>query len=194
HSLHRKFSEAKGFYIMYSALVALAAGIVLIPHAPLGLITLGVQALAGILLPSATVFLLFLCNDKEVLGPWTNGPVINAISSLIVGVLVMLSLILAATTMFPVINVTYLTIGLGMMLVLGLLGTGFLYLKTHKKEEKQTMSLEEKMEWRMPPLELLKPSVWSAPMKIGMLVLRGYLLIAVVLMVVKVIQLAIVGH
>ncbi|MDE2588516.1 MAG: divalent metal cation transporter, partial [Patescibacteria group bacterium] len=37
HSLHRKFSEAKGFYIMYSALVALAAGIVLIPHAPLGL-------------------------------------------------------------------------------------------------------------------------------------------------------------
>jgi Mn2+/Fe2+ NRAMP family transporter len=32
-----------------------------------------VQILAGVLLPSATVFLLLLCNDREVLGPWVNG-------------------------------------------------------------------------------------------------------------------------
>ena len=41
----------------------------LIPGAPLGVITEAVQALAGVLLPSATVFLLLLCNDREVLGP-----------------------------------------------------------------------------------------------------------------------------
>ena len=51
---------------------AIAAAIVLIPGAPLGTITTAVQALAGVLLPSATVFLLLLCNDKAVLGPWTN--------------------------------------------------------------------------------------------------------------------------
>ena len=31
------------------------------------------QTLAGVLLPSATVFLLLLCNDRPVLGPWVNG-------------------------------------------------------------------------------------------------------------------------
>ncbi len=49
----------------------------LIPGSPLGLLTEGVQVLAGVLLPSATVFLLLLCNDKEVLGPWVNGRATN---------------------------------------------------------------------------------------------------------------------
>jgi len=40
------------------------------PDNVLGLLTQGVQALAGVLLPSATVFLVLLCNDKAVLGPW----------------------------------------------------------------------------------------------------------------------------
>lgn len=69
HSLHRGFADAKQFYLSYTAMVVLAAVIVLIPRAPLGLITTGVQALAGLLLPSATVFLLLLCNDREVLDP-----------------------------------------------------------------------------------------------------------------------------
>ena len=59
----------------------LAAAIVLIPGAPLGVMTEAVQALAGIVLPSATVFLLLLCNDREVLGPWVNGPWVNALAS-----------------------------------------------------------------------------------------------------------------
>ena len=58
HSLHRGWRDASTFHGTYIAFVALAAMIVLIPGAPLGLITIGVQALAGVLLPSATVFLL----------------------------------------------------------------------------------------------------------------------------------------
>ncbi len=54
HSLHRGFGQAKGFYAVYAALVGGAAAIVLIPGSPLGLITEGVQVLAGVLLPSAT--------------------------------------------------------------------------------------------------------------------------------------------
>jgi Mn2+/Fe2+ NRAMP family transporter len=69
HSLHRKLGDAKLFYGSYAALIAAAGAIVLIPNAPLGLLTLAVQALAGILLPSATVFLVLLCNDRAVLGP-----------------------------------------------------------------------------------------------------------------------------
>ena len=73
-SLHRKFADAKLFYGMFAAMIAAAAAIVLIPGAPLGVITESVQALAGVLLPSASVFLLLLCNDREVLGPWRNPP------------------------------------------------------------------------------------------------------------------------
>ena len=105
-SLHRSFRDAKLFYGMFSGLVAAAAAIVLIPGAPLGVITEAVQALAGVLLPSATVFLLLLCNDREVLGPWRNRPWLNVIASTIVAVLVLLSLILMATTVFPNIDVT----------------------------------------------------------------------------------------
>ena len=72
HSLHRGVGQAKGFYALYAALICGAAAIVLLPGSPLGLITEGVQVLAGVLLPAATVFLLMLCNDRAVLGPWVN--------------------------------------------------------------------------------------------------------------------------
>ena len=81
HSLHRKFREAKPFYTIYAAMVVVAAGIVLIPGVPLGLLTEAVQALAGILLPSASVFLLLLCNDREVLGPWMNPRWLNVLAA-----------------------------------------------------------------------------------------------------------------
>jgi len=48
----------------------------------------------------------------------------------------------------------------------------------------------ERATWRMPPLELLPRPVWSAARRVGMLALRGYLLVAVLLLVVKVVQLA----
>ena len=80
HSLHRRVREAKFFYAPSPGIVGLAAAIVLIPGAPLGLITTAVQALAGVLLPSATVFLLLLCNDKAVLGPWVNRPWLNVVA------------------------------------------------------------------------------------------------------------------
>jgi Mn2+/Fe2+ NRAMP family transporter len=189
HSLHRNVKEAPQFYAIYSLLIIIAAAIVLIPHMPLGLMTLAVQALAGILLPSATVFLILLCNDKEVLGPWVNQKWLNAASSLIVGILVMLSFILAATTLFPSINVTMLTIILGCILALGLLAAGIFQLMQPKKEQSYKYTEKEKLVWRMPPLETLKKPQWSFTRKVGMYVLRGYLIIAVVLMIVKIIQL-----
>ncbi|MDM2592930.1 Nramp family divalent metal transporter, partial [Mycobacteroides abscessus] len=105
HSLHRSFKDAKPFYLSYTVMVGVGAAIVLIPNAPLGLMTTAVQALAGLLLPSASVFLLLLCNDKAVLGPWVNKPWLNIVAGLIVGVLLFLSGILMATTLFPDLDV-----------------------------------------------------------------------------------------
>jgi Mn2+/Fe2+ NRAMP family transporter len=104
HSLHRGARQAKGFYLMYAGLIGGAAAIVLIPGSPLGLLTEGVQVLAGVLLPSATVFLLLLCNDKAVLGPWVNGRWTNAFSVAVVALLIALSLVLTASVAFPQIR------------------------------------------------------------------------------------------
>ena len=190
-SLHRSFSDAKSFYAIFACLIIGAATIVLIPGAPLGVITTSVQALAGVLLPSATVFLLLLCNDSEVLGPWRNGPWLNAIASLIVGTLVMLSLILMATTVFPNIDVTTLFLVLAVVLVIGLAGLGLAGLRSRRKGkgEAEPVYTVPKEQWTMPPLALLQPAVWSSTRKLALLSLRAYLVVAVVLLLVKAIQL-----
>ncbi len=101
HSLHRKVTDAKGFYAVYFLLIAIAAAVVLTPGSPLGLLTLAVQVLAGVLLPSATVFLLLLCNDKAVLGPWVNPRWLNYFTGAVIAVLVILSVILTVSVLFP---------------------------------------------------------------------------------------------
>ncbi len=76
----------------------------LAPGTPLGLLTNAVQTLAGVLLPSATVFLLLLCNDKAVLGPWVNSRGINLFTGAVIAVLVMLSIVLTASVLYPDIS------------------------------------------------------------------------------------------
>jgi Mn2+/Fe2+ NRAMP family transporter len=190
-SLHRNFSDAKGFYSIFAVLIAGAAAIVLIPGAPLGVITEAVQALAGVLLPSASVFLLLLCNDREVLGPWRNRPWLNVLASVIVAVLVLLSLILMATTIFPSANVTMLALVGGGVLVAGLLGFGALMLAPGRRARAapEPASAIPKEQWTMPPLALLRRPEWSTGRKVAMLTLRGYLVISVVLLIVKAVQL-----
>ncbi len=194
HSLHRSWADARGFYAIYAGLVVLAAVIVLIPHAPLGLITTAVQALAGVLLPSATVFLLLLCNDKAVLGPWVNKPWLNAVACAIVGVLVVLSLILAATTLFPSVDVRLLTSVLAAIPVVGLVVTVLLYLRRPASPPIAAVAEADRLTWRMPPLRDLPKPAWSTVQTVGMVTLRGYLLVAAILLAVKVVGLALGGH
>jgi Mn2+/Fe2+ NRAMP family transporter len=102
HSLDMPVSKAKGFYATYVGCVALAAALVLIPRAPLQLIIIGVQVLAGIMLPSAIIFLQLLLNDKQVLGErFVNRTWNNWVNWTIIVVLFALSLILAAQVVAP---------------------------------------------------------------------------------------------
>jgi Mn2+/Fe2+ NRAMP family transporter len=194
HSLNRSFRDAKPFYLSYAVIVALAAGIVLIPGAPLGLITTSVQALAGVLLPSASVFLLLLCNDREVLGPWVNKRWLNILATVIIGVLLTLSATLVVGTIFPSLDVGETAIVVALALLVGGGGTG-LWLEIAQRRRRRSrpalvqMPTKERTNWRMPPLALLKPVVWSPGTRLAMLVLRGYLVISVILLAVKAIQL-----
>ena len=120
HSLQRSIKDAPLFYSFYAFFLAAAGAVVLIPGAPLGLITEGVQALAGVLLPASTVILIMLCNDKEILGPWVNKPWFNGVAGVIVGVLVLLSLTLTAATLLPHLSGRQLAAGLIGGAVIGL--------------------------------------------------------------------------
>jgi NRAMP (natural resistance-associated macrophage protein)-like metal ion transporter len=201
HSLHRNFLQAKGFYASFAALVAAAAGIVLIPHAPLGIITVAVQALAGVLLPSAAVFLLLLCNDREVLGPWVNRAWLNAVAALIIGVLLVMSLVLVGTTVFPHVDVTIVSLVLGGALLVVLGTGGVLYLVRRPMTAAPpggagaggAAPRGHRDGWRMPPLALLGRPPWSRGRLLGMWALRAYLVVAVLLLVVKAVQLG-AGH
>ncbi|MCW2285122.1 Mn2+/Fe2+ NRAMP family transporter [Rhodoblastus acidophilus] len=191
HSLHRKPSDAKGFYVVYFGLIVLAAGLVLTPGAPLGLLTNAVQTLAGVLLPSATVFLLLLCNDKDVLGPWVNGRGLNVFTSAVIGVLVILSIILTASVMLPDAtdeNVILAILGGGGVLVLlGALAT--VALRT-KGEIVKKIDPELRAAWRMPPLSKLPPAKLSKTSRLWMIVLRLYLVIAGGLVLWRIVMLA----
>jgi len=194
HSLHRRPSEAKGFYAVFAGLLVVSAVIVVIPGSPLGLLTEGVQTLAGVLLPSATVFLLLLCNDRAVLGPWVNGRGKNIFGSVIIAVLVMLSTILTASVLFPGITAGQI---IAIFIVGGLLtivaGAYLAWIAHRHRGSGPALPPEpaaERATWRMPPIAMLSKPVMSPATKVGLTVLRSYLIVAAALVVIKVVQLA----
>ena len=191
HSLHRGVREAKLFYASYTGMVVLAAAIVLIPRAPLGLITTAVQALAGIMLPSATVFALLLCNDRAVLGPWVNRSWLNAIAGVIVSAMLVLSLILVISTVIPSIDVTSLLVVLSAVAALVLIAGGtWNWLTSRGRAQVPEVSREERENWRMPALAFLDRPVWSIGRRLAIYALSGYLVLSIIMLVVKAVELA----
>jgi NRAMP (natural resistance-associated macrophage protein)-like metal ion transporter len=189
HSLHRRWGDARRFHGSFALATAVAAAIVLIPGAPLGLVTTAVQALAGVLLPSASVFLLLLCNDREVLGPWTNPRWLNALATLVVGVLLVLSALLTMTTLIPEVGVATLVIVLAVALsvVLAL----FAVIALCRSETGHSHGApRERLSWSMPPFEKLRRPNPSRARTVALTILRTYLAVAGILLVVKVVELA----
>jgi Mn2+/Fe2+ NRAMP family transporter len=202
HSLHRGARQAKGFYVMYAALIIGAATVVLIPGSPLGLLTEGVQVLAGVLLPSATVFLLLLCNDKAVLGPWVNGRWTNIFGTAVVALLITLSLILTASVAFPHLGPgAIVAILLACAGVAAAAGTGLLVRSRLRGrpaaagpgDEFDGLDRVAKDSWRMPKLETLAAPPMSVARKVSLGGLWVYLIIAMGVVVLRVVQLAL-GH
>src|SRR3989440_5430419 len=191
HSLHRGVREAKLFYASYTGMVALAAAIVLIPQAPLGLITTAVQALAGIMLPSATVFAVLLCNDRAVLGPWVNKPWLNAVASVIVSALLVLSVVLVISTVFPSVDVTVLLVALAATAAVVLVaGTLLLRFQQRGAAPIVKVSKPERENWRMPALALLERPQWAFGRRVAIYAMGGYLVVSIIMLAVKAFELA----
>jgi NRAMP (natural resistance-associated macrophage protein)-like metal ion transporter len=199
HSLHRKPNQAKGFYGIYCGLILLAAVLVLAPGTPLGLLTNAVQTLAGVLLPSATVFLLLLCNDKAVLGPWVNSRGLNLFTGAVIAVLVMLSLILTLSVLFPGISgaqiVSILIAGSILATVIAI-GVGFtqpVQIPTAMTVASVPPRQVNRDTWRMPPLDELPPGRLTVTNRVWLFVLRAYLVVAAGLVLIRILMLAFVG-
>ncbi len=195
HSLHRKVSDAKGFYAVYACLIAVAAAIVLTPGAPLGLLTVAVQTLAGVLLPSATVFLLLLCNDKAVLGPWVNGRWVNALTAAVIAALVALSAILTVSVLFPdsagTRTILGILIGGGVVAIVIALVLMALGRNGRATNEPVEAVAAHRKAWRTPPLASLAPAKLSLAARAWMGILRLYLVVAGGLVLVRIVMLAI---
>ena len=198
HSLHRAPSDAKGFYAVYFGLIAISAALVLAPGTPLGLLTNAVQTLAGVLLPSATVFLLLLCNDRAVLGPWVNSVKVNIFTGAVIAVLVMLSLVLTASVLFPDISESQIVAILIGGSVLALVGTIAIRIiggpRATTARGAYTDPTAERSHWRMPPLEQLPPAQLTLRSRAWLIVLRGYLVIAAGLVLLRIGKLVMAGH
>ncbi|WP_068182856.1 NRAMP family divalent metal transporter [Mycobacterium sp. UM_CSW] len=226
HSLHWKVSEAPLFYGGYAVLLAVSAAVAFSPDHVLGLVTQGVQALAGVLLPSATVFLVLLCNDRAVLGPWVNTVRQNIIAWAVVWCLVVLSLALTATTFFPGLSTGTIEAGLAVGATIGIVG-GAVAIVTGRRHrdrrdaeavagtlgggldpeevdelddaplltraERRAVRRQDRAHWQTPDIAMLDRPAMSPIRRAGLLTLRGYLVVAVVFVIIKIVQAGIIG-
>jgi Mn2+/Fe2+ NRAMP family transporter len=91
NGVNKKFSEAPQFYGLYSLLIFLGAGIILLPGIPLFPVMYISQVINGIVLPVLLIFILVLINDKKLMGDYVNKRVYNFLSWATVIGLILLS-------------------------------------------------------------------------------------------------------
>ena len=100
-SLNSSLRRGWPFYAVLIAAAAIAAVLVLLPHAPLVFITLIVNVIAVLAMPPAIVFLLLLVNDREIMGKHANGLLGNFFGIGVTVFLVLAGLGFAIITVFP---------------------------------------------------------------------------------------------
>ena len=213
HSLHWKPNQAPWFYGLYAILIGLSAVVTLAWGNDLDVVINGVEALNGILLPSALVFLILLANDKPILGPWVNSRTQNWIGALIAWIVLTFSLAPLVTTFWPVITLKQSAWGLGACTVLGIAAAALLARRTQGRDEAAAGDpggnrrppgmdrvqwrrelRERRVAWRTPRIDTLQRPALSMARRIGLLALRGYIVFAVVIMVIKLIQVTTAHH
>ncbi|MGH3733867.1 MAG: NRAMP family divalent metal transporter [Acidimicrobiales bacterium] len=184
--LNARLSEAKGFYGGFGALLILAGTVAVVPGAPLGVITLAVQALCGLMLPSTTIIVLMLANDRELMGPWKNGRLLNVVAVFMVVVLVVLSFTLMISTLFTSIPVLRL---LEVLAIVGALGLVVGLPMAWRRWQAPSHYEIDRRDWRTPRLTLLAPLPKSRARSVLMRSQSCYLFAAGILLIVRFVQL-----
>ncbi len=183
--LDHPLREAKSFYGAFAGLLVLAGAVTLLPGAPLGVIVLAVQALSGLMLPSTSIMVLVLANDRGALGPWVNARWLNAVAVIIVAALTVLSVVMMISTLFSGAPVVTLLVVLSAVAALALvIGLPIALRRAPPRPE------GDRLEWRMPRLALLEAPPMTRARRWLLRANGIYLAAAGILLLVRVIQLA----
>jgi len=98
--LDNKFKDARFFYSLYTLLIVVGAGIILIPKAPLWKILIYSQVGNGIWLPIVLIFILLLINRRDLMGEHTNTVLFNLIAWASSIIMIILTLVLTYVAIF----------------------------------------------------------------------------------------------
>ncbi len=96
--VNKRMREAPVFYFLYTLLIVVGAGVVLIPGFPLVRMILLSQVLNGVLLPFVLIFMIRLINRPDLMGEWVNPRWFNQVSWITVVVMIGLTLALVGIT------------------------------------------------------------------------------------------------
>jgi NRAMP (natural resistance-associated macrophage protein)-like metal ion transporter len=97
--IDKKLQEAPWFYGIYTALIALGAGAILVPGVPLLKVLYFSQVANGILLPAVLLFMLALANRRDIMGEHVNSKTFNAVAWVLVVSLIVMTLFLSVATL-----------------------------------------------------------------------------------------------
>lgn len=98
--IDKKWHEAPEFYNLYTIILALAIGIILLPNVPLIGISLWSQVINALLLPVVLICMIILVNDKKIMGKHVNKPLTNIIGWTSIILLIGMSLMLLVAPLF----------------------------------------------------------------------------------------------
>ncbi len=99
--VNKDFEQAPQFFWLFTIIIVISAGLILIPNAPLMAIMFISQVVNGAVLPFVLMFMIKLINDKNLMGTYINGPVFNAIAWFTVVVMIVLTVIMTVDITFP---------------------------------------------------------------------------------------------
>jgi Mn2+/Fe2+ NRAMP family transporter len=97
----RRFKEAPEFYWLYTAIIAVSAGMVLMPGVPLLSVILVSQIVNGLLLPVILVFMALLTQRRALMGEFANGPTYAGFVWVVTAALAALAIAMAVTSVLP---------------------------------------------------------------------------------------------
>jgi Mn2+/Fe2+ NRAMP family transporter len=85
---------------LYTLLIVIGAGIVLLPNAPLWKILIFSQVGNGVWLPVVTIFILLLVNRRDLMGEHVNSATFNIVAWVTAIAMIILTLVLVYTGVF----------------------------------------------------------------------------------------------
>ncbi len=102
--IDHKFKEAPAFYWLYTILIVVGAGIVMLPNAPLWKIFIFSQVGNGVWLPIVVIFILLLVNRKDLMGEHTNTLLFNIVAWTTAIFMIILTIVLVGQAIFQYIH------------------------------------------------------------------------------------------